>query len=92
MIKKDIAINIYEGMGITLKEAEEAILQEVKNALASGEKVGLHGFGSFRVKNKNARLARNLMTGETLNIPARKVVTFKASDKLKDAINEIPEI
>ena len=94
MIKKDIAIQVYDGMGFTLKEAEgavEAILEEVQNALASGEKVGLRGFGNFHVLNKNARPGRNPKTGETIPIPARKVVTFRASKKLKETINGIPK-
>ncbi len=94
MVKKDIANQVYEKMGLTFEEAElavETVLREIKNTLASGKKVGLHGFGSFHVKHKNTRSGRNPKTGETLTISARKVVTFKASDKLKDAINGIPE-
>ncbi len=94
MIKRDIANQVNDTLGLTLKEAEEAveaILEEIKNNLASGEKVSLTGFGSFHVKNKNTRPGRNPRTGETILIQARKVVTFKASDKLKDAINGIPE-
>ncbi len=94
MIKRDIANQVHDTLGLTLKEAEEAVeavLEEVNNSLASGEAVSIIRFGSFHVLNKNARPGRNPKTGETVNIPARKVVTFKASDKLKDAINGIPE-
>ncbi len=94
MIKRDITNKVYERMGLTIEEAEwavETVLREIKNALASGKKVGLNGFGSFHVKRKNTRSGRNPTTGETLTISARKVVTFKASDKLKEAINGIPE-
>ena len=94
MTKRDITNQVYERMGLTFEETEwavETVLREIKNALSSGKKVGLHGFGGFHVKHKNTRLGRNPQTGETLTISARKVVTFKASDKLKEAINGIPE-
>ncbi len=93
MIKKDIVNKVAGMMNLSLSEAEEvveSVFTVVKNALVSGEKIGLHGFGSFRVVNKNPRPGRNPKTGEEIMIAARKVITFKASDKLKKAVNHLP--
>ncbi len=94
MRKRDIANQVYIQIELTPKEAEyavETLLNEMKTALASGESVSIVRFGSFHVLNKNARPGRNPKTGETVNIPAKKVVTFKVSNKLKEAINGIFE-
>lgn len=72
------------------KAAAEQVLASVfgtiTDAMAAGEKVTLLGFGTFSVSERAAREGRNPQTGETMNIPAKKVVKFKAGTKLVDSV------
>ena len=72
------------------KAAAEHVLASVfgaiTDAMAAGEKVTLLGFGTFSVSERAAREGRNPQTGETMNIPAKKVVKFKADTKLVDSV------
>lgn len=65
----------------------ETLLELIKESLQNGEDVLLTGFGKFSVKEKDQRKGRNLRTGKPINLPSRKVVTFKCSDILKARIN-----
>ena len=65
----------------------EALITEIKGALAKGDKVPLVGFGTFAVSKRAAREGRNPRTGETVKIAARNAVSFKAGSALKDAVN-----
>ena len=65
----------------------EATINIMKDTLATGEDVLISGFGKFRVKQKTERKGRNPATGEDQMLPARKVVTFKCSGKLRNRIN-----
>ena len=70
--------------------AEQAFvgaLDAIGQALQTGEKVSLVGFGTFSVAQREARQGRNPATGNTIQIPAKKVVKFKPYCKLKDAVN-----
>ena len=71
------------------KSAEmlEILLELIKSALEKGEDVLISGFGKFCVKHKKARRGRNPATGSDMMLSARRVVTFKCSAKLQDAIN-----
>ena len=74
---------------ISKKEAEAALnsfVASVKESLGKGESVSLVGFGTFGVSQRNARKGRNPQTGEEIDIPARRVPTFKAGKGLKDAV------
>ncbi|MGI6329709.1 MAG: HU family DNA-binding protein [Bacilli bacterium] len=66
--------------------ALEAFMVGITDALKKGKKVTLVGFGSFEAKQRAARMGRNPQTGETVKIPARKVVSFKVGSKLKEAV------
>ena len=66
-----------------------AILDEIVDALARGDRVEIRGFGAFSVKRRDARIGRNPRTGESIPIQARRVVTFHASQKLKDHIQGV---
>jgi len=66
----------------------ETVLQLIKNSLGNGNDVLLSGFGKFYVKDKSARRGRNPQTGDALMLDARRVVTFKASGKLKKFVND----
>jgi len=63
-----------------------SVLGAITDAIAAGEKVALLGFGTFSVSERAAREGRNPQTGETMNIPAKKVVKFKAGTKLTDLV------
>ena len=65
----------------------EALLELIKASLESGDDVLVSGFGKFCVKDKKERKGRNPATGEDAILPARRVVTFKCSRKLRDKIN-----
>jgi DNA-binding protein HU-beta len=63
-----------------------SVLGAITDAMAAGEKVTLLGFGTFSVSERAAREGRNPQTGATINIPAKKVVKFKAGTKLVDSV------
>ena len=68
-------------------ETVEALLEIMKETLASGEDVLISGFGKFYVKEKKERRGRNPATGEDMMLDARKVITFKCSGKLRERVN-----
>lgn len=68
-------------------EIVEDILDEINVALMRGEDVKLSGFGSFKVRSKRERMGRNPKTGESAVVTARKVVTFRPSAQLRNAVN-----
>ncbi|MCF7917288.1 MAG: HU family DNA-binding protein [Candidatus Omnitrophica bacterium] len=73
----------------TKKEAQdlvEGIIDTLKGSLAKGDDVAISGFGNFKVKKTKARTGRNPKTGETIQIPAKKKVSFKPAKDLKEAV------
>jgi integration host factor subunit alpha len=66
----------------------DLVFDEVSQALLGGETVKLHTFGSFIVRNKRERVGRNPRTGVRVAIEPRRVITFKASPQMRDAIIE----
>jgi integration host factor subunit alpha len=92
MRKLDLANQVKERIGgISKKEAGilvNLLLDTVRETLLRGENVKISGFGSFVVRAKNDRIGRNPHSGEELLIPARKVLTFKPSQLLRDRLNE----
>ena len=64
------------------KKALEAFVESVTDSLKSGDRIQLVGFGSFSVAERSARTGRNPRTGQEINIPAKKVVKFKAGNDL----------
>ena len=90
MTKADIVENIYEKVGISKKETAavvQTIFDTIKETLEGEENVKVSGFGNFVIRKKRARRGRNPQTGEEIEISARKVITFKPSNVLKDLIN-----
>ncbi|WP_372681330.1 integration host factor subunit alpha [Desulfosarcina sp.] len=90
LTKHDIVEQVYHQLGFSKNqsvETVEALLELIKSSLASGEDVLVSGFGKFCVKKKNARKGRNPATGEDAILPARRVVTFKCSGKLRKTVN-----
>ena len=91
LTKADLVQNVYEQHDNLSKaeavQAVEAFLKISKDCLAGGEDLLLSGFGKFNVKDKKARRGRNPQTGEDLILAPRRVVTFKPSGILREAIN-----
>ena len=91
MTKADIIENVYERVGgFSKKDASqivEAVFDIIKDTLARGEKIKLSGFGNLVVRDKNSRIGRNPQTGDEITISARRALTFKPSQVLKNALN-----
>lgn len=91
LTRADLAEAVYEEVGLSRNESSdlvESVIDEMSDALARGENVKISSFGSFSVRQKGARVGRNPKTGVEVEIKPRKVLVFKASHILKDAINE----
>jgi DNA-binding protein HU-beta len=89
MNKSELIDAVASGSGFSKKDSEIAVnsvVDAIKAALAKGEKVQLVGFGTFEVRNRNARTGLNPQTKQAINIPATKVPAFKAGKAFKDAI------
>ena len=85
--KADLADYLYEKVGLNKREAKEFVdlfFEELRRALISEESIKLTGFGNFDVRRKSERPGRNPKTGQQIPVSARKVVTFHASQKLKE--------
>jgi len=80
---------INEKMGGTKKAAEdmvELVFDTITKTLKNGEEVSISGFGTFSVKERKARKARNPRTGEMVDVPAMRAPKFKAGKNLKEAV------
>ena len=89
MNKTDLISIAAENAGMTKKDTERVInaaLDTITASLVDGEKVQLSGFGTFEVKDREARIGRNPHTKEAIDIPATRVPSFKASQALKDTV------
>ena len=95
MTKADLVEEIARDTGLSKKDTSvivNLIIDNICKALAEGDKVELRGFGSFKVKSRNPRKARNPRTGDSVDVPAKLVPYFKASNELKTKVNvlEVP--
>ena len=89
LTRADLAETINHKMGFSRAESldlVEAILAKMCEAMANGENVKISGFGSFVLRDKKERVGRNPKTGVEVPITPRRVMTFRASQKLKDRI------
>lgn len=94
MNKADLSQKLWElhskkGIDVSKKHAEEVVdfvFDTIIDSLKRGDEVLVAGFGSFVVKQRKARTARNPKTGEKVQVPAMKVPKFKAGKGLKDAV------
>jgi len=90
LTKADLAELLFAQIG-NKRESKEMIddfFNEIRNSLERGEAVRLSGFGNFELRDKQQRPGRNPKTGEEIPIRARRVVTFRASPKLKVIVEE----
>ena len=91
MNKSQLVDSVAKKSGLTIKDstaAVNAVVDSIKDALASGDTVTLIGFGTFLVRERAARNGRNPRTGEIVKIPAVKVPAFKAGKGFKDIVNK----
>jgi len=89
LTKANMAEYLFEELGLNKREAIdilELFFEEIKSTLEAGQQVKLSGFGNFDLRDKTSRPGRNPKTGEVIPVSARRVVTFRASDKLKASV------
>ena len=87
--KMELANILFDELGLNKREAKEFVelfFEEIRTALEKGDSVKFSGFGSFSVRDKPQRPGRNPKTGEEVPVSARRVVTYKASQKIKDRV------
>jgi integration host factor subunit alpha len=90
MTKADIVEALYEKVGFSKKEAAdlvELVFDTIKTTLSEGKKIKISGFGNFIVREKRSRVGRNPQTGESIEISARRVLTFRPSQVLRAEVN-----
>src|SRR3990167_9007244 len=89
LTKADMAERLFEELGLNKREAKELVemfFEEVRLSLESNRQVKLSGFGNFDLRDKSERPGRNPKTGEEIPITARRVVTFRPGQKLKQRV------
>ena len=94
MTKADIVEALYEKVGFSKKEAAdlvELVFDTIKGTLSQGNKIKISGFGNFVVREKRSRIGRNPQTGQSIEISARRVLTFRPSQVLRSEVNSALE-
>ena len=89
MTKADLVDQIADRTGLTKKDVADTVdnfLEAVSQALQRGQHIEIRGFGTFKVKDRKSRLARNPRTGESVPVPPRRVPVFKVSKDLKEMV------
>lgn len=89
LTKAEMSKYLFKKLGLSKQNAKilvELFFKEVRLALESGEQVKLSGFGNFGLRDKHQRPGRNPKTGEEVPITARRVITFRPSQKLKSRV------
>ncbi len=93
MTKSELVDKIVEANAtLTRKESEmvvNIVFDSMGDALRKGEKVEIRGFGSFTVRKRDAREARNPKSGEIVNIPAKKTPFFKTGKELRERVDNL---
>ena len=92
LTKSDIVEDLNNEIGLNKREAKELVdllFNDIKNLLSEGHEVKLSGFGNFQLRDKSSRPGRNPRTGEDVEISARRVVTFKSGQKLKESVKTL---
>ena len=93
MTKADLVEKVAEGTGLTRTDVAvvvDAFLDTVKISMENGHNIEIRGFGTFKVKLRKERKARNPRTGEVVPVPSRKVPVFKPSNEFKNMITKLP--
>ncbi len=90
MTKADLVDKVTDLGDLTRRDGEvivETLFDSVIGALKTGDKIEIRGFGSFRTRQRNARVGRNPKTGARVDVPAKRVPFFKPSKELRDLVN-----
>jgi integration host factor subunit beta len=90
MTRSELTEAVYQAMGIPLKEADvvvRAIFDSIVRALRSGDTIEIRGFGSFRTRQRRARIGRNPRTGVRVEVPPKKIPFFKPSKELRELLD-----
>lgn len=91
LTKADMADRLFEELGLNKREAKELVemfFDQIRDSLADNRPVKLSGFGNFDLRDKSERPGRNPKTGEEIPISARRVVTFRPGQKLKQRVED----
>ncbi|HZI67192.1 MAG: integration host factor subunit beta [Acidobacteriota bacterium] len=91
MTKAELIERVAVATDVTKKQAEtivDTIFESIIRSLKQGQKIELRGFGSFRLRERGARIGRNPKTGVKVNVPAKKIPYFKPGKELKELINK----
>ena len=89
LTRMDLSEAVFEEVGLSRNESAElveSVLKHMSDALASGDNVKISSFGTFSVRDKNARIGRNPKTGQEVPISPRRVLTFRPSHLMKDRV------
>lgn len=90
MTKAELVEEVVQLGDLTRRDGEvivDTIFDSVIEALKSGDKIEIRGFGSFRIRQRKPRIGRNPKTGEKVDVPAKRVPYFKPSKELRDLVN-----
>lgn len=90
MTKAELIEDVSRAVEMSRKDSEvivETIFDSIVKSLRVGDKIEIRGFGSFRTRQRNARIGRNPKTGARVEVPAKKIPYFKPSKELKDLVN-----
>ena len=91
MTKAELVEKVADQINLTKKQTEivvNTLFQSITDSLGEGDKVELRGFGSFRVRQRDARVGRNPKSGEKVEVPAKKIPFFKAGKELRELVDE----
>ncbi len=92
MTKAELIERVAVATDVTKKQAEtivDTVFEAIIRSLKEGQKIELRGFGSFRLRERGARIGRNPKTGVKVNVPAKKIPYFKPGKELKELINSL---
>ncbi len=90
MTKAELVEKVANQIDLTKKQTEvvvNTVFQSITESLSEGKKVELRGFGSFRIRERNARVGRNPKSGDKVDVPAKKVPFFKAGKELRELVD-----
>ena len=90
MTKADLIEEVSKVVEMTRKESEiivETIFDSIVKSLRGGDKIEIRGFGSFRTRQRQARIGRNPKSGDRVDVPAKRIPFFKPSKELRDLVN-----
>src|SRR5213595_2127087 len=90
MTKAELIEDVSKATDMSRKDSEvivETIFDSIVKSLRTGDKIEIRGFGSFRTRQRDARVGRNPKTGARVEVPAKKIPYFKPSKDLKDVVN-----